>query len=365
MSFIRRVEDKTLHLIKSFVDLLLNYIKSRRTKKFWRKKIKKHTSSNVLTRAQKKEIKELYGKYTCVNFTFHEFYTQKTGRFDKYYIPDDIYYDNIDRFYNDWKAAVYLDNKCYYDEWYFKGIGIPRTITKRTNGLWSVHKDGATSFVSDEEAYNLISEYDCFVKQALSSCGGNGVKKITKGTPTNEIERVVASLKSDIVVQEAIVQSDEMSKLNPTSTNTVRVLSFLDSCGKAKVYSAIVRMGVKGSIVDNASSGGITCGIQPDGRLKDIAYASNGTSFEVHPSSGLKFSEVVIPNYSKLLALASELHKSFPHFRLLSWDFALDKNNEPLVIEVNLCYGELDFHQLNNGPLFGGDTEKILEEVFL
>lgn len=27
-------------------------------------------------------------------------------------------------------------------------------------------------------------------------------------------------------------------------------------------------------------------------------------------------------------------------------------------------FGEIDFHQLNNGPLFGDDTEEILKEVF-
>ena len=26
--------------------------------------------------------------------------------------------------------------------------------------------------------------------------------------------------------------------------------------------------------------------------------------------------------------------------------------------------GEIDFHQLNNGPLFGDDTKEILDEVF-
>lgn len=53
-----------------------------------------------------------------------------------------------------------------------------------------------------------------------------------------------------------------------------------------------------------------------------------------------------------------------PHFRLISWDFAVDIDHEPVMIEANLRYGELDFHQLNNGPLFGKDTRKILDEVF-
>ena len=360
MSFIIKFEKKAVHFVKSF----LNFLKGKRTMAFWRRKIKRYTGPNILTASQKKEIKKLYGKYTNVKFVFHEFYTQKTGKFDKNYIPDDIYYQKIDRYFNNWEAAYFLDNKCYYDEWYFKGISIPRTVVKRTNGMWSVKEENAVRFISKEEAYKLISTCDCFAKQAVASCGGSGVRKIHKGTPIDEIDQIVKRLKSDIVVQEAIEQSDEMSKLNPTSTNTVRVLSFLDSEGDVKVYSSIVRMGINGAIVDNASSGGITCGIESDGRLKSVAYASNGTSFEIHPSSGLKFSEVVIPNYSKLISLAIELHKSFPHFRLLSWDFAIDKNNEPLVIEVNLCYGELDFHQLNNGPIFGEDTEKILREVF-
>lgn len=42
----------------------------------------------------------------------------------------------------------------------------------------------------------------------------------------------------------------------------------------------------------------------------------------------------------------------------------MDNNDEPMLIEANLCDGELDFHQLNNGPLFGVDTEEILSEVF-
>ena len=43
---------------------------------------------------------------------------------------------------------------------------------------------------------------------------------------------------------------------------------------------------------------------------------------------------------------------------------ACDENNEPGLIEANLCDSELDFHQLNNGPVFGEDTELILQEVF-
>ena len=53
-----------------------------------------------------------------------------------------------------------------------------------------------------------------------------------------------------------------------------------------------------------------------------------------------------------------------PYFRLISWDFAVDQKEEPVLIEANFKYGGVDFHQLNNGPLFGKDAPKILNEVF-
>ena len=78
----------------------------------------------------------------------------------------------------------------------------------------------------------------------------------------------------------------------------------------------------------------------------------------------MQFDTVTIPKYRELEELVKKLHIRLPHFRLLSWDFALGVDDEPILIEVNLRYGELDFHQLNNGPVFGNDTKKILEEVF-
>lgn len=49
---------------------------------------------------------------------------------------------------------------------------------------------------------------------------------------------------------------------------------------------------------------------------------------------------------------------------MISWDIATDENGQPIMIEANLTNGELDFHQLCNGPLFGDDAPKILKKVF-
>ena len=351
--------------LKVLEEKTIKSIQAKRRSNRWKAKFKRFLGNEkVLDNSQKREVLEFYKDYSKIDLVFHEFYTRKTGFFSKNYIPDNLYYRRIDPFFNNWDAAHYLDNKCYYDNWYFKGINTPKTIIKCINGMWMKPSDNDYCFISKEDAQKIISQQDCFVKQSTLSAGGLGVRKITKGTSIDEISEILTSLGNDIIVQEPIEQSEEMRKLNPSSVNTVRLLSFLEKDGSVKIYSVIVRMGINGAVVDNASSGGITCGVEANGRLKSVAYAANGTRYDAHPTTGLKFSDVVVPKYDEMSSLIQKLHKNFPHFRLLSWDIAIDKNDEPMLVEVNLCYGELDFHQLNNGPVFGNDTNKILNEVF-
>ncbi|MCH5278289.1 MAG: hypothetical protein J1E60_00690 [Christensenellaceae bacterium] len=174
---------------------------------------------------------------------------------------------------------------------------------------------------------------------------------------------MISDIKGDIIIQKPLKQHSELNKLNSTSVNTIRILSLLSRSG-VKIYYSIIRMGINGAKVDNASSGGITCGIQEDGRLKEVGYSSNGRKYEKHPSLGIKFDSIVIPNYKCAVELVKKLHPRLPHFKLISWDIAIREDAVPVLIETNIHYGELDFHQLNKGPLFGEDTQKILEMVF-
>ncbi len=167
-----------------------------------------------------------------------------------------------------------------------------------------------------------------------------------------------------MVVQEGLTQCATLSKINASSINTIRLLTLLHRNGSVKIYSVILRMGVGDSKVDNASSGGITVGVENNGRLKPVAYNAAGERFEEHPTTHAKFNDYVIPNFEIIKQLVKQQATHLPHFRLISWDIAIDENEEPIIIEANLHFGEIDFHQLNNGPLFGKDTEEILKEVF-
>ena len=345
-----------MKLIKYF-HMVRDFILTTQLTKEHRDRVRKHSPNYILTKEQEAQIREYYGPYVNkVDFSAHNFYTDKTGTFCMDYMPDDLYYTAIDTFYNDWREARFADNKCFYHRM-FTGIRQPEHIASRIGGLWYV---GDYQPISRQELDALLAkEPEIVVKKAMGSEGGRGVFFI-KGT---ELSTVEPKIKDDILIQRPLVQHARLSAINATSVNTIRIISLLNQEG-VKVYSSILRIGINGARVDNASSGGITCGIDADSKLKKYAYKANGDRFERHVDSGVVFDGYELPGFQKCLDAIPALHYQIPHFKLVSWDFAIAEDGEPILVEANLHYGQLDFHQLNNGPIFGEDTHKILKEVF-
>ena len=50
--------------------------------------------------------------------------------------------------------------------------------------------------------------------------------------------------------------------------------------------------------------------------------------------------------------------------KMISRDFAIDEKGEPVLIEMGVSFGGLNFHQFCNGPVFGDMTEEVLDEFF-
>lgn len=355
---------------------LLNLLKKKRSSRLRKKSLydrikrlderslMRTTGGTVLNNNQKKQVDEVWQKYMKnISYNAHAFYLEKTSLFSPYYIPDSIHFIIIDHFLNNWKLAHCIDNKCYYPK-LFREVQMPPLIGYRLNGFWYDESDYIVYF--DKIVNDVFKHEECFIKKATDdSYGGKGVFYFnTQQKDVASFMEIMNSITSDVVIQSGLKQSKTLGKLNESSVNTIRMISLLRKDGSVKIYSTILRMGVDGSKVDNASSGGITCGINEDGRLKAVGYSALGVKYNEHPTSHVHFDDIVIPSISKIKQIAYQLHPQFPHFRLISWDVALDVSDNPVLIEANLCNGEIDFHQLNNGPLFEEDTIDILEEVF-
>lgn len=306
------------------------------------------------------EIIKFWNKYfpEDINVVFGvKYYSNITGNFSPYYITDGLYYALFDTVLNHREFAEQFDNKAYYPL-LFHDVKQPNFISIRINGTWL---DVNYSQMSFENVVNACMEREgVFVKVAKYSAGGTGVKYINTSDSTKLIS-VLNSHNSDIVIQDVIEQHNNLKILHADSVNTIRIMTLLWN-NSVRVLSSVLRMGINGSKVDNASAGGITCGIKDDGYLKSIAFDKYGNKYEMHPQ-GTVFSDIQIPVFEKVKNIAMGLQMRFPYSAMISWDFAIGVNGEPILIEANFMRGELDFHQLNNGPIFGSETEKILETV--
>ena len=121
-----------------------------------------------------------------------------------------------------------------------------------------------------------------------------------------------------------------------------------------------MRIGGKGSVVDNAHAGGCYVGIHSDGTFCHEVldqYGLKRTTFnDVDFANDYKY-----PNWARVIDFAMSVGQYVPHHRLLALDIVLDKNNKPHLIEFNIIGYSAWLFQFTTGPALGKYTDEILE----
>lgn len=274
-------------------------------------------------------------------------------------MPDDFYYGWVDTYFNDHQEALVFGNKCLYKK-YFPFLNHPETVARKINGFW--FKGDEENIISFEDMVSYLSENTpCFIKRAVDCGGGEGVFYCDKDNLKENIKKIL-SIKEDIIIQKAIKQNGELNRIYDSSVNTIRIVSLLTENG-VKIYGTVLRSGVNGSKVDNTSSGGVIVEIKENGELNDYAYSKSG-KMEEHPNSHTKFKGFSVPSFDKIKEAVKKAHPCMPMFKLISWDFAVGENGEPIFVEANLSSGGCNIIQLASGPFFKEDTKEILDMIF-
>lgn len=275
-------------------------------------------------------------------------------------LSDAIYVTSILRVLNPIQLSLTLQNKNYYP-YLLSGIKQPRVIL---NSMKGVVLNERGDCVNIKESINLLREAkDIIIKPSVGGCVGNGVRRflLDSKMKDEDIIAIIHEYGSDYIVQERVKQSEQLSIFNETSLNTIRVCT-LNMNGVTSVVNTMFRHGRNGAIVDNGGSGGICCGINQQGQFNGIAIDSKLNKYE-NTILGTRYSEASIPHVSKICEVAIASHQWYlPMIGFAGWDFALDENNNPILIEVNLSWPGIMLEQLSNGaPIFGNRTEEVLE----
>ena len=313
-----------------------------------------------LTAEQKKQIRNFYSPYVMFMTTrYHRLYTSNYGEFHAEFFPEEFYAMYIDRYYSDREEARYIDNKCYYYR-IFSNVRQPQLTAMRIGTTWL---DEHLKPVSKNQAAQLVrKEKEAVVKKAVNSEGGFGVSFMKGEELYDTFTDIMDSIGCDVVIQRPVKQHSSLAALHPDSVNTIRVVSLLTE-ENVKIYAAALKIGTGGSRTDNGCQGGIYCGLNSDGTLKNYGILDNGTRLYEHPDLHYKFSEKKICHLDKVFELVKKAHPFMGHFRLISWDVTVDESGEAVLIEANLSLGGINDVQMCCGPLFGEDTKAVLDEA--
>lgn len=347
--------------IRMYTDDLVKIARKRQANKIYKRNV---PYMLALQPDQQQEILNFWQPYRKVDkelgwFAFYNATCPDKSKL-KYYIPDSLFYSEFDRFFTSPRRCDDLDDKNLYDL-YFHDVKMPHTVVRKINGEF--FDEGFLPITLDQAVELCLNAGQVVCKDARLSLGGHGVDfyDLTQDS-VEELKKRLAG-NPNINVQGVIHQHESLNNIHDKSINTLRLMSlFLD--GKVHILSSVLRMGRDGSRVDNACSGGIVCGVNEDGTLKEYAYNTRGNRWTQHPQ-GLTFKGYKITGYDRCREMVEKLAgRLFTATQLVSWDFAVGEDGEPILIEANFTWGEIDFHQLCNGPIFGDMTEEILSRVY-
>lgn len=217
--------------------------------------------------------------------------------------------------------------------------------------VFAVYKNGSlydTKLSLLDENF-IKGKTNYFIKSIDGECA-SFVKRIKN---YEEYTRVLSLLdpKQGYILQDALVQCDEMNRLNPKSINTMRIVTVMKD-GEISVLTLLLRVGTeKTGNVDNWAAGGIAVGIQENGYLKQHGFykPQYGQKTDRHPDTDIIFSEFEIPFFKQAIELVCNAHRHLYGIHSIGWDVAFTVDG-PVLIEGNDNW-EISLMQACDRPL--------------
>jgi hypothetical protein len=356
----------------SIVKRLIVYVYSVKTKLLFNRKISKiYKSIPEKINIPKHKIQMHKKLWSAVNsksnLNWYKVFASVNGIDDPRYISEYDYYINVEPRLNNMTFCEAYSDKNYYHRFIDSNL-LPRVYIRMIDGVLYNQSYQCIEF-TDEFGFNIPSEVSkVIIKKSFDTGGGKGVglAKIvdSKWIDNHGLETTWKYLSKvygrNFVVQEYIEQHPFFNSFNYDSVNTIRVFTYRSAINNEIIpLHSVLRIGKLGSFVDNQASGGISCGINNDGILNEFAVTKNGK--RLLSNNGILFSEVgFVYKYDEIISIAKQIASSYYYHRLLGFDFCVDKNSNVKLIEINTKNNEINFFQMNNGPLFGDYTEEII-----
>lgn len=191
----------------------------------------------------------------------------------------------------------------------------------------------------EQKFIDFVSMKEMVIVKPIDSWCGHGVTKFKIPADREAQKALYEKLISnygEFLVEECIIQHEQIGSLNPDSVNTIRVISMIDKTGEVHVPFASIRIGRKGSDVDNFCAGGMAAAIDvASGIVVTHAFDGVGNQYFVHPDSKAQIIGFHIPNWDEVVKTVAEAATHIPEIRFIGWDAVVREDGKVCLIEGN------------------------------
>ncbi len=198
-----------------------------------------------------------------------------------------------------------------------------------------------------KELLNILKEKEKLILKSTRSYGGKGVHLLefkndkfyydNNYIKENSLKELINSLNGNYIITEYVKQRQYADKINPTSTNSMRIMTLYDKdTDECWIGGVVHRFGtVESGFVDNLTSGGISAGVDIKTGIIEQPL-SNFIDLDLHPNTNEIIKGVKIPNWKFIKDKILEMSKYASRTPYLGWDVVVT-NDGFKVLEVNEC----------------------------
>ena len=262
-------------------------------------------------------------RVTFEEYRQYSFYKLK-DKAKKEYVTEHDVLDVIPEKFNNSEQRAILDDKARFNEFYRDLIG--REYRLLASG-------------DEEQFLQFIKGKKQIIVKPLDSWCGHGVQKCFVPDEITEQKRLFDTLVKDysaFLAEECFQQHKAISKLNPDTVNTLRVISIADSKGEIHIPFASVRIGREGAVVDNFCAGGMAASIDTSsGLVVSAAIDGAGKEFLIHPDTGTSIIGYSIPYWKEVLETVRSAAKRLTGIRFIGWDVVIREDGRICLLEGN------------------------------
>lgn len=316
----------------------------------------------VLTKEQENEVNDFYMGLIGKKLPLygHEYSYSRNGMFSKDCMPEPFYVLELRPKANVFQFQEAYDDKNIYDI-ILAGENVSHTILKNMNGYFYFKGEP----VSEDEAVARCQNLGRVIIKPSMKLQGQGVRLITVKDGRveedgHDIRDLFAKYKRNYLIQECVKQHKDMAALNPTSVNTIRVLSYHSGMEVIIVF-CVLKIGRLNQVIDNQCAGGISVAVSQEGKVGKVAYGGYTEDDVVRTDTGVVLEGYQLPSFDKVKDMAKRLHEKLPYFNIVGWDIAIEEDGEPILIEYNTNTG---LYPSCLGTSFGKYTERIIKELW-